>query len=116
MAEGNGKSEKEKARERYLALREQALKADKRARLFKVWTDTHYLLAGGIILAAFIYLFTNWTTLSGANVALTICIWTLAVLVWVALGAIPTRKQLASRKTLHDLKQQLYDLESKYHL
>ncbi len=114
--EAANKSEKEKARERYLALREQALKADKRARLFKVWTDTHYLLAGGIVLAAFIFLFTNWTTLSGPRIALTIAIWAFAVLAWVALGAIPTRKQLASKKILHDLQQQLSDLEAKYHL
>ena len=39
-------SERERAKEEYLRVRESALKTDKQFRLSKVWMDTHYLLCG----------------------------------------------------------------------
>ena len=109
-------SEKERAREEYLRVREQALKADRKERLAKVWMDTHYLLCGGAIIAAVILLASKWSDLSGGDRWLWIAVSVAAVGVFIALGSIPTRKMLRHKKELHDLQQKLEDLESKYHL
>lgn len=109
-------SEKERAREEYLRIRELALKTDKKARLSKVWVDTHYLLCGAVIIVAGIYLFTKWTDLVGSArwIAIAICVAIAAV--FIALGSIPTRTMLKYKKELHDHQQKLDDLESRYHL
>ena len=109
-------SEKERAREEYLRIREQALKADRKGRLAKVWTDTHYLLCGGAIIAAVILLVSNWTDLSGGSRWMWVAVSVVAVGAFIALGSIPTRKMLRHKKELHDLQQKLEDLESRYHL
>ena len=109
-------SEKERAREEYLRIRELALKEEKKALWSKVWMDTHYLLCMAVVLIAGIYVATKWTDLEGSArfLAVTFCI---AVgVVFTALGSIPTRKMLKHKKELHDLRQKLDDLESRYHL
>ena len=109
-------SERERAREEYLRIREQALKVDRKGRLAKVWMDTHYLLCGGAIIVAAVLLVSNWTDLSAGNRWMWIAVSVAAVGVFIALGSIPTRKMLRHKKELHDLQQKLEDLESKYHL
>ena len=82
----------------------------------KVWTDTHYLLCGGAIIAAAVLLVSKWTDLSAGSRWLWIAVSVAAVGVFIALGSIPTRKMLRHKKELHDLQQKLEDLESRYHL
>ncbi len=109
-------SEKERAREEYLRIREQALKEDRKSRLSKVWMNTHDLLCGAAIIAAVVYLVSKWTDLSGGGRWIWIGICVVAVGVFIALGSIPTRKMLKHKKELHDLQQKLEDMESRYHL
>lgn len=109
-------SEKERAREEYLRIRELALKADKKARLSKVWMDTHYLLCMAVVIIAGIYVSTKWTDLEGSARVLSVLACIAIGVVFAALGTFPTRKMLKHKKELHDLQQKLDDLESRYHL
>ena len=54
-------SEREKAKDQYLVLREQALKVEKKYNLVKMLSDILYMLCGGVIIGAFIYMFSVWT-------------------------------------------------------
>lgn len=105
-------TEKERAKADYLALREQALKVDRKAKLSKVWMDTHYLLSSAVLVAAIAVNIIGAETVS----AWKIIGWIAVVAVFFSLGAIPTRKMLKHKKELHDLNQKLEDLENKYHL
>lgn len=109
-------SEKERAREEYLRIRELALKEDKKARLSKVWMDTHYLLCMAVVIIAAIYVSTKWTDLDGSARVLAVVICIAIGVVFAALGTFPTKKMLKHKKELHDLQQKLDDLESRYHL
>ncbi len=109
-------SEREQAKEEYLRVREEALKTDRKFRLSKVWMDTHYLLCGGVIIAAVVIIVANWVSLSpGLRVAFILGGIAAAILL-IALGAIPTKHMLKRKKELHDLKQKMADLEDRYHL
>lgn len=109
-------SERERAKEEYLQTREAALKADRKYRLSKVWTDTHYLLCGGVIIAAIIILVVNWTAMSSTWHVWGIILGIVAAAIFILLGAIPTRQMLKNKKDLHDLQQKMADLEDRYHL
>ena len=60
-------SERERAKEEYLVVREQALKMDKKVSIAKMLSDILYMLCGGVIIAAFITLFSMWTQLTGGQ-------------------------------------------------
>lgn len=105
-------TEKERAREEYLKLREEALKFDRKERLSKVWMDTHYLLCGGLLIAAIAYFFINKDAVSFGTIA----VWVAVIVAFIAFGAVPTSKMNKNKKQVHDLRQKLDDLESKYHL
>lgn len=109
-------SERERAKEEYLVIREQALKMDKKVSIAKMLSDILYMLCGGVIIAAFITMFSMWTQLSGGQVALYIALFAVGFIVMVVLASMMSRVMLGRKKILHDLKQKLEDLESKYHL
>ena len=109
-------SEKERAREEYLRLRELALKEDKKERLARVWRDLHYGCCGFLCIGAGVYLFAKWTDLTSTSRWLMIGGAVVAIAIFIALGSFPTRKMFKHKKELHDLQQKLDDLESKYHL
>ena len=109
-------TERERGKDEYLRIRELALKADKKARLSKVWMDTHYLLCMAVVIIAGIYVATKWTDLEGSARLIAVLLCIAAGVVFAALGTFPTRKMLKHKKELHDLQQKLDDLESRYHL
>lgn len=109
-------SERERAREEYLRIREQALKADKKERLAKMWMDIHYMLTGAIFIGVGVYLFAKWTDITPAARWGILGVGAVIAVAFVAFASIPTRKMLKHKKELHDLQQKLDDLESKYHL
>jgi len=109
-------SEREKAKEEYLRVRESALKTDKRYRLSKVWMDTHYLLCGGAIIAAAVAIAANWVSMSPSWRVCSILISVAGTILLAALGAVPTKQMLRRKKELHELKRKMADLEDRYHL
>ena len=109
-------SERERAKEEYLVLREDALKVEKSYSLVKMLSDILYMLCGGVIIAAFIYMFSVWDQTTGGERAGYIAIFVAAFFVMVALAAFVSRVSLKRKKELHDLKVRLEDLEDKYHL
>lgn len=109
-------SERERAKEEYLRVRESALKTDKQFRLSKVWMDTHYLLCGGAIIAAGAIIAVNWVSMSVAWRIASVLIAVGASILLIALGALPTKHMLRRKKELHELKQKMADLEDRYHL
>lgn len=109
-------SEKERAREEYLRIREIALKEDKKARIWKIWADILYMLTSLAVVIAGIYVATKWTDLTGSSRAVYITLCIAAGAVCVVLAGFATRKMLRHKKELHDLQQKLDDLESRYHL
>jgi len=109
-------SEREKAKEEYLRLREEALKTDKKFRLAKVWIDTHYLLCGGAIIAAAVLIVVNWVSLTTGGKIAAILVSVAVAILLVALGAFPTKHMLKRKKELHELKQKMASLEDRYHL
>lgn len=109
-------SEREQAKERYLELREQYTKASKRASMSKLWVDIHYMLCGGVIIAAIIILFANWEAMSSSAHIWGILAAIAAAVAVIAFGAVPTRKNLKDKKIVHDLEQELASLEDRWHL
>ena len=109
-------SERERAKEEYLAIREKALKMDKKVRIAKMLSDILYMLCGGVIIAAFITLFSMWTQLTGGQVALYIALFAVGFVVMVVLAGAMSRVMLKRKKVLHDYQQKMEDLESRYHL
>lgn len=109
-------SERERAREEYLRIRELALKEDKKARLSKVWADILYMLTSLAVVIAGIYVATKWTDLTGSDRAVSIVLCVAAGAVCVVLAGLFTKKMLRHKKELHDLQQKMEDLESRYHL
>ena len=109
-------SERERAKEEYLILREKALKVEKKYSLIKMLSDILYMLCGGVIIGALIYMFSVWTQIEGGDRVLRILLFVAAVFASVALAAFVSRISLKKMKELHDLKVKLEDLESKYHL
>ena len=109
-------SERERAKEEYLVLREKALKVEKKYRLIKMLSDILYMLCGGVIIGALIYMFSVWTQIEGGDRVLRILLFVAAFFASVALAAFVSRISLKKKKELHDLKVKLEDLESKYHL
>ncbi len=109
-------SEREKAKEEYLVIRENALKMDKKVRVAKMLSDILYMLCGGVIIAAFVTMFSTWTQLSGGQIALYIALFALGFIVMVVLAGLMSRVMLKRKKVLHDLQQKMEDLESRYHL
>lgn len=109
-------SEREKAKEEYLVLREDALKVEKSYRLIKMLSDILYMLCGGVIIAGIIYMFSVWTQTTGGERAGLIAIFVVAFLLAVCLAALVSRVSLKKKKALHDLQVRLDDLEDKYHL
>lgn len=109
-------SERERAKDEYLVLREKALKVEKSYSLVKMLSDILYMLCGGVIIAAFIYMFSVWDQTTGGERAGYIAIFVAAFFVMVAVAAFVSRVSLKRKKELHDLKVRLEDLEDKYHL
>ena len=109
-------SEREKAKDQYLVLREQALKVEKKYNLVKMLSDILYMLCGGVIIGAFIYMFSVWTQIEGGDRVVRILLFVVAFFASVALAAVVSRVSLKKKKELHDLQVKLEDLESKYHL
>lgn len=109
-------SERERAKDQYLVLREQALKVEKKYSLVKMLSDILYMLCGGVIIGAFIYMFSVWTQIEGGDRVVRILLFVAAFFVAVGLAAFVSRVALKKKKELHDLKVKLEDLESKYHL
>ena len=109
-------SEKERAREEYLHIREIALKEDKKARISKMWADILYMLTSLVVVIAAIYVATKWTDMTGSSRAIAIVLCIAAGAVCVVLAGVATRKMLKHKKELHGLQQKLDDLESRYHL
>ena len=97
-------------------LREDALKVEKSYNLIKMLADILYMLCGGVIIGAFIYMFSVWTQTTGGERADLIAIFVAAFLVAVCLAAVVSRVSLKKKKELHDLRVRLEDLEDKYHL
>ena len=60
-------SERERAKEEYLVLREQKLKVEKKHGLVKMLADILYMLSGGVIIGALIYMFSVWTQIEGGD-------------------------------------------------
>jgi len=109
-------SERERAKEEYLVIREQALKMDKKVSVAKMLSDILYMLCGGVIIGAFIYMFSVWTQIEGGDRVVRILLFVVAFFASVALAAVVSRVALKKKKELHDLKVKLEDLENKYHL
>ena len=109
-------SERERAKEEYLVLREDALKVEKSYNLIKMLADILYMLCGGVIIGAFIYMFSVWTQIEGGDRVVRILLFVVAFFASVALAAVVSRVALKKKKELHDLQVKLEDLESKYHL
>lgn len=109
-------SEREKAKDQYLVLREQALKVEKSHRLIKMLSDILYMLCGGVIIGAIIYMFSVWTQIEGGDRVVRILLFVVAFFVAVGLAALVSRLALKKKKVLHDLQVKLEDLETKYHL
>ncbi len=109
-------SEREQAKEKYLAVREQYTKAAKKASMSKLWVDIHYMLCGGVIIAAIIILFANWANMSASEHVWGIVIAIVAAVAFIAFGTVPTKKNLKDKKEVHDLEQELATLEDRWHL
>ena len=109
-------SERERAKEEYLVLREDALKVEKSYSMVKMFSDILYMLCGGVIIAAFIYLFSVWDQTTGGERAGLIAMFVAAFFVMVGLAAFVSRVSLKKKKALHDLRVKLEGLEDKYHL
>lgn len=109
-------SERERAKEEYLVVRENALKMDKKVNISKMLSDILYMLCGGVVIAAIVHLFSMWTTLEGGQRVLYIALWLVAFAVMVVLAGVMSRVMLKRKKELHDLQQRMEDLESKYRL
>lgn len=109
-------SERDQAKEEYLRLREQYAKASKKTAMSKLWVDIHYMLCGGVIIAAIIVLFANWTSMDASWHVWGIVIAVAAAAAFIAFGAVPTGRNLKNKKELHDLEQQLASLEDRWHL
>lgn len=109
-------SERERAKEEYLVIRENALKTDKKVRVAKLLADILYMLCGGVIIAAFITLFSLWTQLTAGQIAMYIALFAVGFAVMVVLAGMMSRVMLKRKKVLHDLQQKMEDLESRYHL
>ena len=109
-------SEKERAREEYLRIRELALKEDKKERLWKILADILYMLTSLAVVIAGIYVATKWTDLEGSSRTVSIVLCVVAGAVCVVLAGLATKQMLKHKKALHDHQQKLDDLESKYHL
>lgn len=109
-------SEKERAREEYLRIREIALKEDKKMRISKMWADILYMLTSLMVVIAAIYVATKWTDMDGSTRAIAIVLCIAAGAVCVVLAGVATRVMFKHKKELHGLQQKLDDLESRYHL
>lgn len=109
-------SERERAKDEYLVLREKSLKVEKSYSLVKMLSDILYMLCGGVIIAAFIYMFSVWDQTTGGERAGYIALFVAGLLLLVAVAAFVSRVSLKRKKELHDLKVRLEDLEDKYHL
>lgn len=109
-------SEREQAKEKYLAVRKQYTKAAKKASMSKLWVDIHYMLCGGVIIAAIIILFANWANMSTSEHVWGIVIAIAAAAAFIAFGTVPTKKNLKDKKEVHDLEQELATLEDRWHL
>ena len=110
-------SEREKAKDEYLKLREQGDKVAKKVSYSQLWVSIHYMLfCGGIILAAIVVLFAKWDGFTATRRVLAIVIAVAAEIVMLLLGKIPTAKNLKNKKDLDDIQRQLATLEDKYHL
>lgn len=109
-------SERERAKDEYLVLRENALKMDKKVRMSKLLSDILYMLCGGVIIAAIVHMFSMWAQLEGGERVMYIGLWLVGFAVMVVLAGVMSRVMLKRKKELHDLQQKMEDLETKYHL
>ncbi len=109
-------SERERAKEEYLVLREQKLKVEKKHGLVKMLADILYMLSGGVIIGALIYMFSVWTQIEGGDRVVRILLFAAGFVAVIALAAFVGRAALKKQKELHDLQVKLEDLENKYHL
>lgn len=109
-------SERERAKEEYLIVRENALKMDKKVRVSKLLSDILYMLCGGVVIAAIVHLFSVWTQIETGQRVMYIALWVVGFLVMVVLAGIMSRVMLKRKKELHGLQKKMDDLENKYHL
>jgi hypothetical protein len=85
-------SERERAKEEYLILREKALKVEKKYSLIKMLSDILYMLCGGVIIGALIYMFSVWTQIEGGDRVVRILLFAAGFV-----GATPVVKNAALR-------------------